>query len=122
VAEFDKYLHDELDLMREAANASQLRRNFAESDLLCVPEMFWDWCTSVLVMERMHGIPISSTESLKAAGVDMHKLAATASRSSSPRCSATASSTPTCTPATSWSVGPRRSGATSRWTSASSAR
>jgi ubiquinone biosynthesis protein len=46
VAEFDKYLHDELDLMIEAANASQLRRNFAESDLLCVPEVFWDWCTS----------------------------------------------------------------------------
>ena len=76
VAEFDKYLHDELDLMIEAANASQLRRNFAESDLLCVPEVFWDWCTSsVFTMERMHGIPISRTESLKAAGVDMHKLA-----------------------------------------------
>lgn len=76
VAEFDKYLHDELDLMIEAANASQLRRNFADSDLLCVPEVFWDWCTStVFTMERMHGIPISRTESLKAAGVDMHKLA-----------------------------------------------
>ncbi|WP_228271343.1 AarF/UbiB family protein, partial [Acinetobacter junii] len=56
VAEFDKYLHDELDLMREAANASQLRRNFADSTLLMVPEMYWDYCSSsVIVMERMHG-------------------------------------------------------------------
>ncbi|SOZ61463.1 2-octaprenylphenol hydroxylase of ubiquinone biosynthetic pathway [Cupriavidus taiwanensis] len=76
VAEFDKYLHDELDLMIEAANASQLRRNFADTNLLLVPEVFWDWCSStVFVMERMHGIPISRTESLKAAGVDMHQLA-----------------------------------------------
>ncbi len=76
VAEFDKYLHDELDLMIEAANASQLRRNFADTSLLLVPEVFWDWCSStVFVMERMHGIPISRTESLKAAGVDMHQLA-----------------------------------------------
>jgi ubiquinone biosynthesis protein len=75
VAEFDKYLHDELDLMREAANGSQLRRNFADSDLLLVPEMFWDYCSeSVIVMERMHGIPISQTERLLAEGVDMGKL------------------------------------------------
>jgi ubiquinone biosynthesis protein len=44
VAEFDKYLHDELDLMREAANCSQLRRNFRDSTLLIVPEVYWDWC------------------------------------------------------------------------------
>jgi ubiquinone biosynthesis protein len=75
VAEFDKYLHDELDLMREAANASQLRRNFANSDLLIVPEMYWDYCSSsVIVMERMHGIPISQTERLRAQGVDLKKL------------------------------------------------
>ena len=75
VAEFDKYLHDELDLMREAANASQLRRNFADSDLLAVPEMFWDYCSpSVIVMERMHGIPVSQTQRLIDAGVDMKKL------------------------------------------------
>ncbi|MBP0599953.1 ubiquinone biosynthesis regulatory protein kinase UbiB [Herbaspirillum sp. LeCh32-8] len=75
VAEFDKYLHDELDLMREAANASQLRRNFAESTLLMVPEMYWDYCSSsVIVMERMHGIPISQTERLREAGVDLSKL------------------------------------------------
>jgi ubiquinone biosynthesis protein len=75
VGEFDKYLHDELDLMREAANASQLRRNFLQSNLLIVPEMFWDYCsTAVLVMERMHGIPISQSERLIAEGVDMKKL------------------------------------------------
>ncbi|TCS36992.1 2-octaprenylphenol hydroxylase [Paucimonas lemoignei] len=75
VAEFDKYLHDELDLMREAANASQLRRNFADSQLLLVPEMIWDYCSSnVIVMERMTGIPISQTERLVAAGVDLKKL------------------------------------------------
>lgn len=75
VAEFDKYLHDELDLMREAANGSQLRRNFTGSDLLAIPEMYWDYCsTSVIVMERMRGIPISQTERLIAAGVDLKKL------------------------------------------------
>ncbi len=76
VAEFDKYLHDELDLMREAANASQLRRNFANSDLLLVPEMMWDYCaSSVIVMERMQGIPVSNTQALLDAGVDLKKLA-----------------------------------------------
>ena len=75
VGEFDKYLHDELDLMREAANASQLRRNFAQSTLLMVPEMYWDYCSeSVIVMERMKGIPISQTERLLAAGVDLSAL------------------------------------------------
>ena len=75
VAEFDKYLHDELDLLREAANGSQLRRNFAGSDLLLVPEMIWDYCTSgVIVMERMRGIPISQRDKLIAAGVDVSKL------------------------------------------------
>ncbi len=75
VGEFDKYLHDELDLMREAANASQLRRNFANSNLLMVPEMYWDYCSSsVIVMERMHGIPVSQIERLSAAGVDLSKL------------------------------------------------
>jgi hypothetical protein len=75
VGEFDKYLHDELDLMREAANGSQLRRNFADSTMLMVPEMYWDYCSeSVIVMERMRGIPISRTDRLVAAGVDMKKL------------------------------------------------
>jgi len=75
VGEFDKYLHDELDLMREAANASQLRRNFAEGKLLLVPEMYWDYCSpSVIVMERMHGIPVSQIGRLAEAGVDLKKL------------------------------------------------
>jgi ubiquinone biosynthesis protein len=76
VAEFDKYLHDELDLMREAANCSQLRRNFAGSDLLMVPEVHWDWCLrNVMVMERMHGIQISQVEQLREAGVDIPAIA-----------------------------------------------
>ncbi len=75
VAEFDTYLHDELDLMREAANASQLRRNFADSDLLLVPEMLWDYCSSsVIVMQRMTGIRISQTDELIDAGIDLKKL------------------------------------------------
>ncbi len=75
VAEFAKYLYDELDLMREAANCSQLRRNFAGSSLLQVPEVYWDMCTTtVMVMERMHGIPISQTEALLAAGIDLPAL------------------------------------------------
>ncbi len=76
VDEFDTYLHDELDLMREAANASQLRRNFEGSKKLMIPEMYWDLCgIDVMVMERMHGIPISRLDELKAAGVDLKKLA-----------------------------------------------
>ncbi len=75
VAEFDKYLHDEIDLMREAANGSQLRRNFEQSSLLLVPEMVWDYCAeSVIVMQRMKGIPISQTARLREAGVDLRKL------------------------------------------------
>ncbi len=76
VDEFDKYLHDELDLVREAASAAQLRRNMAGLDLVLIPEMFWDYCMpEVIVMERMHGVPISQVERLRAAGVDIPKLA-----------------------------------------------
>ena len=76
VAEFDNYLHDELDLVREAANAAQLRRNMQGIDLIMVPEMVWDFCTqSVIVMERMKGVPISQIERLREAGVDIPKLA-----------------------------------------------
>ncbi|MCM8595204.1 ubiquinone biosynthesis regulatory protein kinase UbiB [Accumulibacter sp.] len=75
VSEFAKYLYDELDLMREAANCSQLRRNFLGSRLLRVPEVHWDQCTTtVMVMERMRGIPISQTEALLAAGIDLSAL------------------------------------------------
>ncbi len=77
VREFDTTLMDELDLMREAANASQLRRNFENSPLLYVPEVYWDWCRpGVLVMERIHGINIGQTPELHAAGIDMQRLAA----------------------------------------------
>ncbi len=75
VAEFNKHLHDELDLMREASNCSQLRRNFADSTLLMVPEVLWDWCrNSVMVMDRMAGIPIGQIDNLRAAGVDLKAL------------------------------------------------
>ena len=77
VAEFAKYLRDELDLMREAANASQLRRNFANSTLLIVPEVYWDHCTrTVMVMERMKGTPISRVDRLRAEGIDLKRLSA----------------------------------------------
>ena len=76
VAEFDKTIHDELDLAREAANCSQLRRNFLHSPLLLVPEVYWDWCTSeVMVMERMSGIPISHVDRLTEHGIDIPRLA-----------------------------------------------
>ena len=76
VAEFDNYLHDELDLVREAANAAQLRHNMAGLDLVMVPEMMWDMCSStVIVMERMKGVPISQLKRLREAGVDIPKLA-----------------------------------------------
>ena len=77
VAEFAKYLRDELDLMREAANASQLRRNFTNSTLLIVPEVYWDHCTrTVMVMERMKGTPISQIDKLRADGINLPKLSA----------------------------------------------
>jgi ubiquinone biosynthesis protein len=77
VNEFEKYLNDELDLTREAANASQLKRNFASSKLLLVPEMYWDFCSNnVIVMERMIGTPVSQVEKLRNDGVDIPKLAA----------------------------------------------
>jgi ubiquinone biosynthesis protein len=76
VAEFDNYLHDELDLVREAANAAQLRRNMQGLDLIMLPEMVWDLCTqTVIVMERMNGVPISQVQRLRDAGVDIPKLA-----------------------------------------------
>src|SRR5699024_49555 len=80
VAEFDKYLNDELDLIREASNCSQLRRNFSHdkkrANLLMVPEVFWDYCaTDVFTMERMHGVQVSKTQALRDAGVDLPELA-----------------------------------------------
>ena len=76
VGEYQKTILDELDLMREAANASQLKRNFAGSELLYVPEVHWDYCRAeVMVMERIHGVPISDLASLRAAGTNIAQLA-----------------------------------------------
>ncbi len=76
VAEISHTLYDELDLMREGANASQLRRNFSHSPLLYIPEIYWTYCrTNVLVMERIEGIPVHNIPALKAAGVNMKRLA-----------------------------------------------
>lgn len=75
VAEYEKTILDELDLMREAANASQLRRNFQDSELLYVPEVYWPFCRrQVMVMERIHGIPISDVAELRRQHVDLKKL------------------------------------------------
>ena len=76
VAEFEKTLANELDLMREAANAAQLKRNFAGSELLYVPDIYWDWCRpSVLTMERIFGIRVDHIDELKQAGTDIKRLA-----------------------------------------------
>jgi ubiquinone biosynthesis protein len=76
VSEYQKTVLDELDLMREAANASQLKRNFAGSELLYVPEVYWDYCRNdLMVMERIHGVPISDMASLRAAGTNIPQLA-----------------------------------------------
>jgi len=78
VSEFAKHLYNELDLMREASNCSQLRRNFAGSPLLAVPEVYWDWCApTVMTMQRMHGTPISQVEKLREQGIDIPRLART---------------------------------------------
>jgi ubiquinone biosynthesis protein len=76
VAEFERTLAAELDLMREAANAAQLKRNFAGSDLLHVPEIYWDYCRqNVLTIERIVGIRVDDIEGLRAAGADIKALA-----------------------------------------------
>jgi ubiquinone biosynthesis protein len=76
VREYRKTVTDELDLLREAGNASQLKRNFAGSSLLYVPQVHWDYCRqNVMVMERIHGIIVSRVEELRARGADIAKLA-----------------------------------------------
>ena len=77
IAEYETTILDELDLVREAANASELRRNFENNKTLYIPEIEWDLCKSnVLVMERIYGIPVSDIDALKAAGVNLKKLSA----------------------------------------------
>lgn len=76
VDEVSQTLYDELDLNREGANASQLRRNFADSKMLYIPKIFWSYTrANILVMERIHGIPIHDIDKLKQSGVNMKKLA-----------------------------------------------
>jgi ubiquinone biosynthesis protein len=76
VADYDKTVHDELDMMREGANASQLRSNFPDSEMIYVPQVYWEHSRrEVLVMERIDGIPIRDIEAIKKAGVDLRKLA-----------------------------------------------
>ncbi len=76
VADYENTIFDELDLRKEAANGSQIRRNFENSPILYVPEIYWDLTRqNVLVMERIHGIPVADVEQLKAQNTDMKKLA-----------------------------------------------
>ena len=76
IAEFEKILYDELDLLREAANASQLKRNFSDTELLYVPEVYWPHCRpEVMVMERIRGIQINDIDALRANNIDLKTLA-----------------------------------------------
>lgn len=75
VAEFATHTHSELDLTLEAANCTQLARNFPAKNLL-VPDVYWDWCREqVMVMQRMYGTPVSRIDILRAKGLDITKLA-----------------------------------------------
>lgn len=75
VREFEKTILDELDMIREASNGSQLKRNFADGRLLYVPEIYWDYCRSkVLVMERIDAIPVNDIEQLKKYNIDIKRL------------------------------------------------
>ncbi len=76
VREYRNTILDELDLLREAGNAAQLKRNFAGSSLLYVPEVYWDYCrVDVMVMERIHGVIINDMQELRARGANIRKLA-----------------------------------------------
>ncbi len=76
VNEYEHTILDELDLMREAANTAQLKRNFQGSDMLYVPDVYWDYCRpEVLVQERIYGTPISDMDALRAAGTNIQVLA-----------------------------------------------
>lgn len=76
VGDYEKTIYDELDLLREAANASQLRRNFEGSELMYVPQVYWDLCRpKVLVMERIYGVPVTDMVTLADQRTDMKMLA-----------------------------------------------
>jgi len=75
VRDYERTILDELDLQREAANAAQLRRNWEGSDMLYVPEVYWEYTSKqVLVMERIYGTPVGDVAALKAQGISMHQL------------------------------------------------
>ncbi len=76
VKEYERTIFDELDLAKEAANASQLKRNFENSDILYIPEVYWDYCkNNIFVMERVYGTPVDNINLLKAQGVSLKLLA-----------------------------------------------
>lgn len=76
VEDYEKTIFDELDLMREAANASQLRRNFTGNQMLYVPEVYWDYCrTNVMVMERIYGTPVDEVSRLEQQNISLSMLA-----------------------------------------------
>ena len=78
VNDYEQIIHDELDLLSEAANTSQLKRNFENSPSLYVPEVHWDFCSKrLMVMERIHGIPVADLGALNAQNTDLKKLAET---------------------------------------------
>lgn len=78
VNDYEQIIHDELDLLSEAANTSQLKRNFEDSPVLYVPKVYWDYCSKrVMVMERIYGIPVADVSALNAQGTDLKKLAET---------------------------------------------
>ena len=78
VNDYEQVIHDELDLLSEAANTSQLKRNFENSPVLYVPKVHWDYCSKqLMVMERIHGIPVADVDALNAQGTDLKKLAET---------------------------------------------
>jgi ubiquinone biosynthesis protein len=99
VADYEKTIYDELDLLREAANSSQLRRNFEGSTMLYVPQVYWDWCRpKVLVMERIYGVQVTDLATLADQRTDMKNSPSAVLSCSSPRSSATVFSMRTCTP------------------------
>jgi len=78
VRDYEHVIFDELNLLNEAANTSQLGRNFKDSPLLYVPKVYWDFCRpNLLVMERIYGIPVSQIAELKSAGINIRRLAET---------------------------------------------
>lgn len=76
VAEFEKTILDELDLVREAANAAEIRRRFEDSEMLYIPKIYWEHTRrQVMVMERIQGIPVGDVARLRQSGADFKLLA-----------------------------------------------